>query len=50
MTASNEPRKLRVLHSMDTDDEVNNKDHRPNLDAASVVGATEALEPLSKDY
>ncbi|KAL8790497.1 MAG: hypothetical protein Q9195_006328 [Heterodermia aff. obscurata] len=42
--------KLRTLHPVDTDGGVNNKELRPSLDAAYVVGTTEALEPLSKDF
>ena len=50
MAAPKQPSKLRILHPIDANDEVKNKDNRPNLDAAFIVGATEALEPLSKDF
>ena len=50
MAAPKQPSKLRILHPLTADDEVSIKDSRPNLDAAFVVGATEALEPMSKDF
>lgn len=50
MAAPEHPSKLRILHPMKADDEANNKENRPNLDAAFIVGNTEALEPFSKDF
>ena len=50
MAAPKQSSKLRVLHPIDPDDEVNNRESGPNLDAAFIVGATEALEPLSQDF
>ena len=52
MLATNRPSKLRTLHPIDfvpgTKSFIEQK--RPNCDAAFIVGASEALEPLTKDF